>query len=234
MPFDTRFEHVEVGNAQSIKLGHYMAKGRGRVAVRHRTVGAARRDTDAHAIGAPDGDRSPRDLEQEASPILDRATISVGPFVTAILQKLVRQIAVRAVNLDAVEASAQGTLGASAKLLNNPWNFFERERAGHRERHLTLFGIGRAFGRYRRRRYRRLAIGLQIGMRLAADMPELQEDPAAPGVNRIGDAVPSSDLTVRIHAGRAGIAIAADRDRRCLWARTACSYLAPVGLSDGG
>src|SRR4029077_4031281 len=80
---DTRFDHVEVGNAQSIKLGHYMAKGRGRVAVRHRTVGAARRDTDAHAIGAPDGDRSPRDLEQEASPILDRATISVDPFVTA-------------------------------------------------------------------------------------------------------------------------------------------------------
>src|ERR1700746_4188176 len=53
MPFDTRFEHVEVGNAQSIKLGHYMAKGRGRVAVRHRTVGAARRDTDAHRSGPP-------------------------------------------------------------------------------------------------------------------------------------------------------------------------------------
>src|SRR5260370_11105355 len=35
-------------------------------------------------------------------------------------------------------------------------------------------------------------------------------------MDRIGDAAPSFDLTVGIDAGRAGIAVAADRDRRCL------------------
>jgi len=43
---DTRLDHVEVGDAQSIKLGRDIAKGRGRVAVRHRSIGTARRDAD--------------------------------------------------------------------------------------------------------------------------------------------------------------------------------------------
>src|SRR5258708_10220684 len=47
-------------------------------------------------------------------------------------------------------------------------------------------------------------------------MPQLQEDPAALGVNRMGDATPSFNLTVRIDAGRTGVAVAADRDGRCL------------------
>src|SRR5260221_12474001 len=58
MPLIRGSTNVEVGDAQPIELGRDIAKGRGRVAVRHRTVAAARRDTDAHAVGAPDGDRS--------------------------------------------------------------------------------------------------------------------------------------------------------------------------------
>jgi hypothetical protein len=47
-------------------------------------------------------------------------------------------------------------------------------------------------------------------------MPQLQEDPATLGMDRINDTPPSGDLTIRIDAGRAGIAVAADRDRRRL------------------
>src|ERR1700675_2850723 len=47
-------------------------------------------------------------------------------------------------------------------------------------------------------------------------MPQWQEDPAALGMNRIGDATPSFDLTIRIDAGRAGVAVTADRNRRRL------------------
>ena len=59
---DPRLDHVKIGDAQSVEIGRDIAKGSGRVAVRHRSVGAARRDADAHAIGTPDGNRSLGDL----------------------------------------------------------------------------------------------------------------------------------------------------------------------------
>jgi hypothetical protein len=47
-------------------------------------------------------------------------------------------------------------------------------------------------------------------------MPQLQENPATLGMDRISDTPPSGALTLRIDAGRLAIAVAADRDRRRL------------------
>jgi len=47
------------------------------------------------------------------------------------------------------------------------------------------------------------------------DVPELQEDDAALGMNRIGDFAPSSNLLARIDARRSGIPSSGLNDRRC-------------------
>ena len=49
-------------------------------------------------------------LEQEARPIFDRPTISVRSLVGAVLQKLIDQIAVRPVQLDAIETGFERQL----------------------------------------------------------------------------------------------------------------------------
>jgi hypothetical protein len=51
-------------------------------------------------------------------------------------------------------------------------------------------------------------------MRLASDVPQLLEDAAALGVDRVGDALPSRDLIIRVDTRRPGITVAAGRDRR--------------------
>ena len=110
---DARLDHVQIRDAQAIELRSHVAEGRGRVAVPHRPVGAARRDADADPVGAPHGHGGFRDLEQEASAVLDRAAVLIGTLVGPVLQGLIGQIAVRAVDLDAVETRLKRPLGAA-------------------------------------------------------------------------------------------------------------------------
>ena len=193
---DARLDDVEVGDAQAIQLRRHVAEGCGWIAVRHGSVGAARRDTHAHTIGAPTGDGRLRHLEQEARAVFDRAAVLVPALVGPVLQELIRQIAVGAVNLDAVEASPQRPLGADAKLLDDSRDLMEFECARHRERGFAVLSVGVALGRNRRRRDRRFAVRLQVDMRLPADMPQLLKDAAALGVDRVGHAPPSQDLSI--------------------------------------
>ena len=94
---DARLDHVQVGDAHAIQLDRYVAEGRRQIAVRHRSVGAARRDAHAYTIGAPDRDGSLRHLEQEARAVFDRSAILACVLVGPVLQKLIRQVTVRAV-----------------------------------------------------------------------------------------------------------------------------------------
>ena len=64
---------------------------------------------------APHRDGGIGDLEHQPGTVLDRAAVFIGPMVRAVLQELVEQIAVGAVDLDAVEAGRLGVLGACAK-----------------------------------------------------------------------------------------------------------------------
>src|SRR5437868_11523869 len=103
---DARLDNVEVRDAQSIELGRDIAKGRGRVAVRHRSIGAARRDADADAIGTPHRNCSLRDLQEEARAIFNRTAIFIRALVGAVLEELIGQIAIRTVNLNAIKTGA--------------------------------------------------------------------------------------------------------------------------------
>ena len=165
----------------------------------------------ADPAGAPDGDDRVGDLEHQPGAVLDRAAVAVGPLVRAVLQELVEEIAVGAVDLDAVEAGGLGVLGALAIGGDHARNLVGLERARRRIGALGPDQADMALGRDGARRDRRKAVVIdRIGN--PADVPELQEDAAARGVDGLGDRPPALDLLVRPDAGRARIADALRRD----------------------
>ena len=176
---------------------------------------AARGEMHADAAGAPHRDHSVRHFEHEARAVLDRAAVAVGSLVAAVLQELVQKVAVRAVNLDAVEARCLGVLCAPAKGLDDSWQFCVLERPrddvgplGTQEAHPALRRDGA-------RRYRERAIVVaRVGD--ASHMPQLKQDPAAGPVHGLGDRAPAVDLFLRPDARRMRIADAHRRHRRRL------------------
>jgi hypothetical protein len=71
-------------------------------------------------------------LKKEARPIFDRTAIHISSPVDAILQKLIRQVAVTRVKLNAIESSGFGVLGRFAIIFDNARNFCDVERAVRR------------------------------------------------------------------------------------------------------
>jgi hypothetical protein len=71
-------------------------------------------------------------LKDEAGPIFDRTAIHISSPVDAILQKLIRQVAVTSVKLNAIESSGFGVLGRFAIIFDNARNFCDVERAVRR------------------------------------------------------------------------------------------------------
>jgi hypothetical protein len=62
-------------------------------------------------------------LKQEAGSIFDGTTVHVGPLIDAILQKLIGQVTVGRVKLNAVETRGFSTVGGFAIVVDNAWNF---------------------------------------------------------------------------------------------------------------
>src|SRR6516225_9832616 len=82
------------------------------------------------------------------------------------------------------------------------------ERARHDEVLRSGRGVDLAFGGDRRRRDGRRAGWQQARMRDASGVHQLQEDQAAPRVDRVGDALPPVDLRHGVDARRAHVAFA--------------------------
>ncbi len=132
------------------------------------------------------------------------------------LQELLDQIAVGAVNLDAVETGGKRVLRRLPIGVDNQRDFRRLEGArcfiGHR---LAVRRPGfQVSDRHRRWRDRQHAARLERGMRDAPDMPELQEDDSAPGMDGVDHLTPARDLLLGVDAGHAGAAEAGFHDRR--------------------
>ena len=131
----------------------------------------------------------------------------IGAQIGVRLQELLDQIAIGAVNLDAVEAGLQRVISRLPVGVDHAGNLAGLERARGLIRHRLAVGRpGFQIGdRHRRRRDRQHAAGLERGMRDPADMPQLQEDDPALGVNGIDDLSPAGNLLLGIDAGHAGL-----------------------------
>jgi hypothetical protein len=166
----------------------------------------------ADAARAPDGDDGVRDLKQEPSAILDSAAVRVVTLVCAVLQELVEQIAVRAVDLDAVEAGRLGVLGPAPIGLDDARNLLGFKGSRRDVSTLRAHQAHVALRRDRARRDRKRAIMID-GVRDPPDMPELEQHAPASRVHALDNLSPALDLFVRPDAGGVRIADPLRRDR---------------------
>ena len=98
-----RLTREDEGDLATAEFARDIAERCRRIGIAHRVRVAARaRCTPTRP--APHVDRRVDHFEQQACAVLDRAAICIGAVVGAVLQELVEQVAVRAVDLDTVEA----------------------------------------------------------------------------------------------------------------------------------
>ena len=96
-----------------------VAEGRRQVGVAHRVHIAARGEVQADSARPPHRDGRIDDLEHQARPVFDGSAVLVGPMVRAVLQELVEQVAIGAVDLDTVESGGLGVFGTQAEGLDD-------------------------------------------------------------------------------------------------------------------
>jgi len=160
----------------------------------------------------PDGHHGVRHFEQEAGAILDRSAIAVVAPVAAVLQELVEQIAVRAMDLDAVEPGLFRVLGAMSIGFDDVRKLLGFEGAGRDIGPLRTQQAHMALGRDRARPNGKGAVMIaRIGD--APDVPELEEDAPAGAMHTLDDVAPALDLLSGPDAGRMRIADTCGRDR---------------------
>src|SRR6266850_3425021 len=70
------------------------------------------------------------DFQHQSGAVLDRAAVSVGTLVGAVLGELIEQIAVGAVDLDAVETGFDRVHRTALEALDDAGDFLKRQRAG--------------------------------------------------------------------------------------------------------
>src|SRR5712664_3432855 len=90
-------------------------------------------------------------FKQEPSAVLDWTAVGVGPLVAAILKKLVEYVAIRAMDLDAIEAGRSRVFRSFPELFDQSRNFFKLELAMRRGLHPALGRIRSALERNDRR-----------------------------------------------------------------------------------
>jgi len=153
----------------------------------------------------PDRDDGVGDFEHEPGAVFDRAAVVVRAVVGAVLEKLIEQVAIGAVDFHAVKAGALRILRPLAVGFHDGGEFarFQSPRGdkralGPEQADVSPGGDGAGGDR------QRSAEVARVGN--AAHVPELEENPAPGGVDGLGDHLPALHLAWRPDAGCVGIA----------------------------
>src|SRR4029077_1571810 len=216
VPLDAWFDDVQVRESKATQLLCDIVKQRNRVAVRYSIPSSAGRDAHRDTVSAPHRNHCVYHLQQEAGAILDRATIHVGSLVDAILQKLIGQVAVTRVKLDAIKSGSLCALAGFAIVLDDARDFSDVQSAVRRRllpslrrrfQYCWILPILRVNRRADRGYVRR------VYMRGTPGVPELGEHVSALRVNGVRDSLPSRNLFVRIQDGCPEPSAARNRNR---------------------
>ena len=185
------------------------------VVSRHVVERAEWRDADRRPAGA-DGMRDRgRDFDREAVAVLERAAVSIAALVRSGIQELLDQIAVRAVELDAVEACFHPVLRRRDELRDHARDLARRKGARRRERlEPRLIGPHLAGRGDRRGRDGLRARGQVVIMSDPARVHELKKDLGSACVSGCRDFLPAFRLRCRERARDACIPQRVRR-RRC-------------------
>src|SRR5216683_1146321 len=215
--FDAWFDDVQVSESKVVQLLCDVIKQRDRITIRYSVPGSAGRDAHRDTVAAPHRNHCFNYFKQEAGSVLDRTTIHIGSLVDAILQKLIGQVAVTRVKLNAVKTRGFCALGRFAIILGNAQNFSDAQRTVRR-RLLPSVRCGLFYRwvlpilRVDRRADRGCAVR-RVHVRGTPCMPELGEYVPSLPMNGVGDSLPSRNLLVRIQTGGSKPSSACDRNR---------------------
>ena len=89
---------VQVSESKAVQLLCHIVKQRDRIAIRDSIPSSAGRDAHSDTVAAPHRNQRLHHSKQEAGPIFDATTVGIGALVDAVLQKLIRQVAVTRVS----------------------------------------------------------------------------------------------------------------------------------------
>src|SRR6266852_2541022 len=128
----SRFDDVQIGQTELIQFLYDIVEQCVWITIGHAIPSASRRNADSHAVTAPYRNHCFNHFKQEARPILERTAITIGAPVDAILQKLIRQVAVTRVKLNAIKSRRVSALGGLAIIFYNARDFCDVERAVRR------------------------------------------------------------------------------------------------------
>src|ERR1700674_2285142 len=136
--FDAWFDDVQVSESKVVQLLCDVVKQRDRIAIRYPVPSSAGRDAHRDTVAAPHRNHCFNHLKQEAGSILDRTTVHIGSLVDAILQKLIGQVAVTRVKLNAVKTRGFCALRGFSIILDNARDFSDFKRAVRRRLQPTV------------------------------------------------------------------------------------------------
>ena len=89
---------------------------------------ASRGQVHSHTLASPDGNHGVGDFQHQTGAIFHRPTIGVLTVVGFVLQKLIEQVAIGAMNLDAVKTGPLRILRTLALSSDNAWNLLQLQR----------------------------------------------------------------------------------------------------------
>ena len=193
---------MDIAEVSRAELLDQIEEDRFGVAVHGVIERADRREPYADAAPVPNLQNRVGDFKGKTGPVLDRLAIVIGALVHPIFQKLIYEIAVRAVNLDAVESRPFGVFRRSLIVGDDAGDVLHTQSARFRSIGETRFDEGfrlRRDGGWRHR---------QRDMRHAPDMPKLDEYFSACLMHGLGHFCPAFGLCLAIDPGRPEIALA--------------------------
>src|SRR3984893_8884116 len=128
VPFNAWLDDVQISESKVVQFLCDVVKQCDRITIRYPIPSSAGRDAHRDTVATPHRNHCFNHLKQEAGSIFDRTTVHIGSLVDAILQKLIGQVAVTRVKLDAVKPRRFRALGSLAVVLDHTWNFCNVER----------------------------------------------------------------------------------------------------------
>src|SRR5713226_6337296 len=217
VPFNAWFDDVQISESKVVQLLCDVIKQRDRITIRYPIPSSAGRDAHRDMIAAPHRNHCFNYLKQEARSIFDRTTVHIGSLVDAILQKLIGQVAVTRVKLNAVKTRGLSAFGGFAIILDNAGDVSDFKRAVRRRlqpavRRRVFYRWILPILRVDRRTDRGCAVR-RVHMRGTPCMPELGEHVPPFPMNGVRDSLPSRNLLVRIQAGGTEPSPSCDRNR---------------------
>ena len=169
------------------------------IAVVDPAILAKRREAYAQPVGANGSRHLVDDFEQEPGAVLFRPAIGIGALVGSVLQELLDQVAIRALQLHSIKSSLDRVQRGLTERADNDRNFRGLQGARNLGRHLLkVFGQCRNCGRNGRGRDGRASIRHERRVRVPSIVRDLHDDPAAAGVDGIGHCSPPGNLGCRI------------------------------------